>query len=139
MKTPTISHRAVLLCIILGEVIPALWYMLFADPWMANTGLTIAQVEANPSPMPYIASILATAAVTYTLAWLFTKIPVDSGGQGAALGLWLGIVFVLLETIVKDMFSFRALTLSLINGGVSVLVYTVIGFILGAWRKYVYV
>ncbi|GAB2796816.1 hypothetical protein GCM10027275_47800 [Rhabdobacter roseus] len=139
MKTLTISHRAVLLCIILGQVIPALWYTLFSEPWMATSGISLADVEANPSPVPYMVSILTTAAVAYTLAWLFTKIPVTSAGQGAATGLWLGTVFVLLETLVKDMFSFRELTLSLINGGVSVVVYTVIGLILGAWRKYVYV
>jgi hypothetical protein len=70
------------------------------------------------------------------MAWVFTKIPVKSLVMGFLIGLLFGIVFVLFETIVKDMFSMRPLALSLIDGGVSVIVYALTGAILGAWRKY---
>jgi len=88
------------------------------------------------SPIPYLSSIVSTSFMAYTVGWVFTKIPVKSGYIGFLIGLLFGTVFVLFETVVKDMFSMRPLELSLIDGGVSVVVYSITGFILGVWRKY---
>lgn len=74
--------------------------------------------------------------MAYTMAWIFTKVLVKSMTMGFLIGLLFGIVFVLFERIVKDMFLMKPLALSLIDGGVGVIVYAVTGAILGAWRKY---
>jgi hypothetical protein len=103
---------------------------------MALNGFTMEQIKSATSPVPYLASIVSSSFVAYTMAWVFTKIPVKSLVIGFLIGLLFGTVFVLFETIVKDMFSMRALALSLIDGGVSVIVYALTGAILGAWRKY---
>jgi hypothetical protein len=103
---------------------------------MALNGFTMEQIKAATSPVPYLASIVSASFMAYTMAWVFTKIPVKSLLVGFLTGLLFGVVFVLFETIVKDMFSMRPLLLSLIDGGVSVLVYAITGAILGIWRKY---
>ena len=121
---------------VIGQVIPALWYSAFSEKWMALNGFTMEQIKSATSPVPYLASIVSTSFMAYTMAWVFTKVPVKSLITGFLIGLLFGIVFVLFETIVKDMFSLRPLALSLINGGVSVIVYALTGAILGAWRKY---
>jgi hypothetical protein len=113
-----------------------LWYGTFSEQWMALNGFTMEQIKSANSPVPYLASIVSTSFMAYTMAWVFTKVPVKSLLMGFLIGLLFGIVFVLFETIVKDMFSMRALSLSLINGGVSVIVYALTGAILGVWRKY---
>lgn len=136
MRKQSVNLWAVLVCVVIGQVIPALWYSIFSEEWMALNGFTVEQIKSATSPVPYLASIVSTSFMAYTMAWVFTKIPVKSFVTGFLIGLLFGIVFVLFETIVKDMFSMRPLALSLIDGGVSVIVYAITGTILGAWRKY---
>lgn len=136
MRKQSVNLWAVLVCVVIGQVIPALWYSAFSEQWMALNGFTTEQIKSAASPVPYLASIVSTSFMAYTIAWVFTKIPVKSLLMGFLTGLLFGTVFVLLETIVKDMFSFRPLMLSLINGGASVIVYAITGSVLGVWRKY---
>lgn len=136
MRKQSVNLWAVLVCVVIGQVIPALWYSAFSEEWMALNGFTAEQIKSATSPVPYLASIVSSSFVSYTIAWVFTKIPVKSLSIGFCIGLLFGIVFVLFEIIVKDMFSLRLLALSLINGGVSVIVYAISGAILGVWRKY---
>lgn len=136
MRKQSVNLWAVLVCVVIGQVIPAFWYSIFSEEWMALNGFTVEQIKSATSPVPYLASIVSTSFMAYTMAWVFTKIPVKSFVTGFLIGLLFGIVFVLFETIVKDMFSMRQLALSLIDGGVSVIVYAITGTILGAWRKY---
>jgi hypothetical protein len=136
MRKQSVNLWAVLVCVVIGQVIPALWYSAFSEKWMALNGFTMEQIKAGTSPVPYLASIVSSSFMAYTMAWVFTKIPVKSLLAGFLIGLLFGVVFILFETIVKDMFSMRPLLLSLIDGGVSVLVYAITGAILGVWRKY---
>jgi hypothetical protein len=136
MRKQSVNLWAVLVCVVIGQVIPALWYSAFSEKWMALNGFTMEQIKAGTSPVPYLASIVSSSFMAYTLAWVFTKIPVKSLLLGFLTGLLFGVVFILFEIIVKDMFSMRPLLLSLIDGGVSVLVYAITGSILGVWRKY---
>jgi hypothetical protein len=136
MRKQSVNLWAVLVCVVIGQIIPALWYNFFSEQWIALNGFNKQQLEAATSPVPYLASIVSTSFMAYSIAWVFTKIPIKSGFTGFLVGLLFGIVFILFETIVKDMFSMRPLELSLIDGGVSVIVYSITGFILGFWRKY---
>jgi len=136
MRKQSVNLWAVLVCVVVGQVLPALWYMAFSETWMALNGFTMEKVQSENSPVPYLASIVSSAFMAYTVAWIFTKIPVRSLINGLLTGLIFGTVFVLFETIVKDMFSMRPLLLSFIDGGISVIVYAITGGILGFWRKY---
>jgi len=136
MRKLSVNLWAVLVCVVIGQIVPALWYTVFSERWMALNGFTMEQIKSGTSPVPYLASIVSSSFMAYTMAWVFTKIPVRSLFSGLLTGLLFGVVFVLSEVIVKDMFSMRPLALSLIDGGVSTLVYTITGSILGIWRKY---
>jgi Protein of unknown function (DUF1761) len=136
MRKQSVNLWAVLVCVVIGQIIPALWYYIFSEEWAALNGLSKQPMPSAMSPVPYLSSIVSTSFMAYTMAWVFTKIPIKSGYIGFLIGLLFGTVFVLFETVVKDMFSMRPLELSLIDGGVSVVVYSLTGFILGVWRKY---
>ncbi|NIJ51936.1 DUF1761 domain-containing protein [Dyadobacter arcticus] len=136
MRKQSVNLWAVLVCVVIGQVIPALWYSAFSEQWMALNGFTIDQVKSANSPAPYLASIVSSSFMAYTLGWVFTKIHVKSLLAGFLIGLLFGVVFVLFGIIVKDMFSLKPLLLSLIDGGVSVIIYAITGSILGVWRKY---
>ena len=135
MRKQSVNLWAVLVCVLIGQIVPALWYTAFSDTWMALNGFTADKMNSE-SPVPYLVSIVSSSFMAYTMAWIFTKIPIKSLIAGLTTGFVFGAVFVLSETVVKDMFSMRPLLLSLIDGGVSVLVYTITGSVLGVWRKY---
>jgi hypothetical protein len=136
MRKQSVNLWAVLVCVVIGQVIPALWYSIFSEKWMALNGFTMEQIKSASSPAPYLVSIVSSSFTAYTIAWVFTKIPIKSLLSGFLTGLLFGIVFVLFETIVKDMFAMKPLLLSFMDGGVSVIVYAISGGILGVWRKY---
>lgn len=136
MRKQSVNLWAVLTSVVIAQIIPALWYQVFSETWMALNGFTLENVKAANSPAPYLTSIVASSLSIYTLGWIFTKIPIKSVMSGFLTGLLLGFVFVFMEFVVKDMFSLKPLLLSLIDGGVRVLVYAVVGSILGGWRKY---
>jgi magnesium-transporting ATPase (P-type) len=138
MRKQSVNLWAVLVCVVISQIVPALWYGAFSETWIALNGFTTEQVQSANSPTPYLASIVASSFSAYTMAWIFTKIPVKSLFAGFLTGLLFGTVFVLCTLIVKDMFSLKPLLLSLIDGGVQVLVYAITGAILGVWRKYEY-
>src|SRR5690349_172645 len=109
MRKQSVNLWAVVVCVVLGQIIPALWYSVFSEKWMTLNGFTQAQIKAATSPVPYLASIVSTSFMAYTMAWVFTKLSVRSLSTGMLTGLLFGVVFVLFETIVKDMFSLRPL------------------------------
>ncbi len=133
-----INHAAVWVSIVLLHVLGFLWYgMLFQDQWMALVGLDLATVEANPpGGGVWMTNTVATVIPVYVLAWLFTKIDVNSALQGAGIGLLIGFSFVHLSTMTNDMFAQNPYGLSWITGGFSMVSLAVAGLILGAWRKY---
>jgi hypothetical protein len=136
MRKQSVNLWAVLVCVVIGQIIPALWYNMFSEQWIALSGFKMQDIKTATSPVPYLASIVSTSFMTYTMAWVFTKIPVKSLLAGFLTGLLFGVVFILFEIIVRDMFAMKPLLLSLIDGGVMVIVFAVTGTILGAWRKY---
>jgi hypothetical protein len=136
MRKQSVNLWAVLVCVVIGQIIPAIWYYIFAEQWSSLNGFDKPAMDAANSSIPYLASIVSSGFMAYTIGWLFTKIPIKSGYTGFLIGLLFGIVFVLFEIVVKDMFSRRPLELSLIDGGVSVIIYSITGFILGLWRTY---
>jgi len=136
MRKQSVNLWAVLVCVVIGQLVPALWYASFSELWTQLNGFTAEQIKSVTSPAPYLARIVSTSLMAYTMAWVFTKIPVKKLLNGFLIGLLFGTVFVLFEIIVKDMFSLRPLLLSFIDGGSSVIVYAITGSILGVWRTY---
>ena len=135
MRKQSVNLWAVVVCVVVAQIIPPLWYSAFSEDWIALNGFTTEQLKSAVSPLPYLASIVSSSFMAYTMAWVFTRIPIKSLAYGLLTGLLFGIVFVLFEIIVKDMFTMKPLLLSLIDGGVRVIVYAITGAILGVWRK----
>ncbi len=136
MKQLKINHLAVLIIVVIAQVIPALWYGLFADTWMKLNNLTMDFITENQSSTPYIASIIGSVIITYTMAHLFTKMNITTGVQGLLTGALIGFAFTHIPNVVTSQFEFRPYALSWINGGVNIIIYAIAGFILGAWKKH---
>lgn len=136
MKELKINHLAVWVIIVLGQVIPMTWYIIFAGQWMKYNGLTREQVEQNSSPMPFVASIVSSIVFGYVLAWIFVRMRVASVKDGAIAGLAMGFAFTHLPNMVNNFFTQRPYELSWIDGGINMIIFVIAGAILGGWRKY---
>ena len=136
MKTLKINYLAILTIVVLGQLIPATWYTLFADQWMAFNNITLEDAEANASATPYISSIINSIVFAYVLAWLFRRMNIESPMDGLKTAFLMGISFSLLNHITLDMFSLRPYGLSWIDSGAELILWGLAGLILGGWRKY---
>ncbi|WP_235299437.1 DUF1761 domain-containing protein [Portibacter marinus] len=137
MSALKINHAAVWVAIVIAHALGFLWYgFLFQEAWMDAAGLTMADIEAAPAGAGHwISNTIATILPIYLLAWMFVKMDIRSGVQGAIIGLLISFCFVLCTMITTGMFEGEPYGLAWINGGSTMLVITVAGFILGAWTK----
>lgn len=138
MKDLTINHAAVWVGVVLLSVLGFLWYgPLFGEPWMSMVGLDPDMVEANPPGVGiWITNLIATIVPMYALAWIYTKIPVESALQGALIGLLIAFSFIFLSRMTSNLFAQAPYALTWITGGFDLVGLTVAGALLGAWRKY---
>lgn len=134
MKELKINHAAVWVIVVLGQVIPALWYMIFAEPWMEYNGLTMEDAQ-GAGATPYVVSIVTSIAFGYMLAWVFQRMGVQSVMDGLKTGFIMGFPIAILGTMTVNLFSFRAYELTWIDGGVNLVIWVVAGVILGGWTK----
>ena len=132
-----INHAAVWVCVILLTGLGFLWYeTLFGELWMEMSGLSLADIEANPPGAGvWITNFIATVVPLYVLAWLLHNMNVESGMGGAGIGLLISFSFVFLTIMTGNMFAMKTYALSWITGGYGMVAMTLSGFILGVWRK----
>ena len=133
----SINHAAVWVCVILLTGLGFLWYeTLFGELWMEMSGLSLADIEANPPGAGvWITNFMATVVPLYVLAWLLHNMNVESGMGGAGIGLLISFSFVFLTIMTGNMFAMKPYALSWITGGYGMVAMTLSGFILGVWRK----
>jgi hypothetical protein len=135
MKQLKINHLAILACVVVGQIVPMIWYSSFSTPWMAGHHITLEQGQNSP-PTPYIVAIVYSIVSAYTMAYLFKRMNVDSMADGFKTALLIGFAFTLMYSMTNNLFTFKPYYLTWIDGGVFVVVYALFGVILGAWRKY---
>lgn len=137
MNNLKINHLAVWICIILMHAFGFLWYgPLFGEKWMALVKMDQATMEQESmNASIWILNSAAIIAPIYLLAWLFTKMNVTSGIQGALIAFLIVFCFHHLPLMNANMFAGKPYGLAWITGGYSLSWLTVSGFILGAWTK----
>lgn len=121
MDLPTLELNwlAVIVAALAYFALGALWYGVFATPWMAAVGKTKEQIQADSRPYIYPLQMVATFLLVVLLAyWLVNVLGVGSDDLAAGLGggLLLWAVAVLAGT-GDFLYEARPLRLFLINSG----------------------
>lgn len=135
MKQLKINHLAILACVVVGQIVPMIWYSSFSTPWMTGHHITLEQGQNSP-PTSYIVAIVYSIISAYTMAYLFKRMNVNSMADGLKTAFLIGFAFTLMYSMTNNLFTFKPYYLTWIDGGVFVVVYAIFGVILGAWRKY---
>ncbi len=131
-----INHWAVWLIVLIGQLVPLGWYMMFQKPWMEYSNLTEDFIQANQTVAPFAASIVASIIFAYTLAIVFQKMNIESAPQGFVYAILMGFAFTHLPVLIHGLFAFRPYPLAWIDGGANLVIWALAGLILGGWRKY---
>jgi len=136
MKKLKLNYLAIVVTVVVSQIIPMIWYGIFAQEWMDMNGLDMAFIEENASSSPYIMAIVSSFVFATVLAWLFKRMNVESAIDGLKTAFLMGVSFSLFNLMTIYMFSFKPYGLAWIDGGENVLIWCVAGLILGGWRKY---
>ncbi len=135
MKILRYNYWAILVLVILGQVIPAVWFEAFSTQWLEYNNLTMEDTEAVGSA-PYISAVITSAVHAFVVAWLFKRMSIESALDGLKTAVLMGIPFSLLNHMTVNMFSLRPYPLTWIEGGADLLIWAAAGLILGGWRRY---
>jgi hypothetical protein len=129
-----VNWLAVIVATISSFVLGGLWYSkaLFGNAWMQEVGLTEEAVKnANMAKTFGGTLILQLVAAIALSAFL------GNGGswtEGLHTGILIGLFWVATSYGVTYLFEQRSLRLWLINAGYYVVLYALIGTIIGAWK-----
>lgn len=133
---------ALLISIIIGMALGFLWYgALFMEQWSTVHNIVVEndiffkngnQVESSPIPM--ILNFVGLIFYSLILNWLIRKTEMWGFLNGAIIGLTVGTV-ACIDIILNNLFAFNPSIASLIDGSYIIVILTVMGGIIGAWRK----
>jgi membrane protein YdbS with pleckstrin-like domain len=130
-----INHLAVIVCAIANLALGAIWYSpaLFYNAWKTENKFSEEELKkANPAKT-YGLTFLFSLIISYNLAFFLGDAKTDMT-WGATAGFLAGFGFSALIFTIIALFEMRSWRYTFINGGFIVVYFTLIGFILGAWR-----
>ena len=127
-----INWIAVPVAALAGFAVGGLWYgPLFGKAWMQETGITMEQARAASMLRIYGTTFVLNLVAACSLAMF-----IGAGDMrfGAFAGFMTGLTFIATAFGITYLFEFRSFRLWLINAGYQVVIFTLMGTILGAWH-----
>jgi hypothetical protein len=126
---------AVIVCAILGMMIPLIWYApkVFGLAWMTLSGLNQDQLKEGQSGALALAA-LCSLALSFAMAGFLNYLGSQTFLQGALAGIQFWAGFTLTNMLSDYRFAKRPWKLTFINLGHSAIVMTLMGGILAAWK-----
>ena len=133
----SLNYLAVIVAVIFNQLLGAAWYKSWANPWMADVGMTMDDVEAMKGTsmqwLPYVIAIVSTLVFTIALAVLLQATNASSAVDGLLLGLLVSVAFIGTSFATTYSFEGRSSRLFLINLGYPLISYAAIGILLALW------
>ncbi len=130
-----INFLAVLVAALSSFIVGWLWYgPLFGRKWMAYMGYTEDDLKKGSMPMPvmmgvnYVATVLAAFAIAMFLG------PESDASFGIFAGLMIAVFWIGTSRLNDVLYEDKPWGLFFINVGYYVVVYILMGGILGAWH-----
>lgn len=130
----SINYWAVLVAAVVSFVVGGLWYSpaLFQRSWTQAAGVSEAQLQSGNMGLIFGVSFVLQLIAAFVLAMFLG--PTADLAFGVTAGAMVGIAWVATAFGVVYLFERRPLALFWINAGYQIVVYTVMGAILGAWH-----
>ena len=136
--TQRINHAAVWVLVVVHQLIGWGWYAILGEKWLNLHARTMTDIERTHNIGAYVLAIVAAIITNYLLAWLLSRLNVNTAMAGLQIALlcWFGFVFVEYATIcVFSAFETNPWPLIVIDMGRPLIAYAISGLVLGGWRK----
>jgi hypothetical protein len=128
-----IHWLAVIVAAIAGFPAGALWYgPLFGSAWMAHTGIKKERAQQANRLKIYGTTLVLNLVIATSLAMFIGSMA--NWHDGLFAGYMAGLTFVATAFGISYLFEFRSFKLWAINAGFQVVVFSIMGTILGAWH-----
>jgi len=139
MDTSAINWLAVLVAAIMPYAIGFVWFgPLFGKPWMASIGMTPESASKANMAKVFGLAFVFQLIIAVCLAMFFygdpTAAAAITGGSGAFYGFLTGFGWVSMVIATNTLFEQKSFTYAAIISGYWVIVFTLMGFILGVWK-----
>ena len=130
----SINWLAVIVSTVAAFGLGGLWYSkaLFGATWQQEVGLTDEAINSANMPMTFGTTFLLQFLAVTALAAL-----IGSGAtwmSGLQTGLTVSVFWVATAYGITYLFEQRSLRIFLINSGYNVVLFTIVGTIIGAWH-----
>jgi Protein of unknown function (DUF1761) len=128
-----VNLLAILVAALAGFAVGAIWYgPLFGKAWLRESGITME--KARPANMPKVyGTVLVLDLIAAASLAMFIG-PSATWHFGLFAGFMTGLTFVSTALGVIYLFESRSVRLWLINAGYQVVIFSVMGTLLGAWH-----
>lgn len=139
MDFSAINWLAVIAAVLSAFAVGFAWYgPLFSKAWMVEAGMTEEKIAQGNMARTFGFALLFQFVMAFCLAMFFFGNPDAAdqvnAGTGAFYGFLTGFGWVAMAIGVNALFEQRSFRYIAINGGYWVVVFTLMGLILGAWR-----
>ncbi len=124
---------SVLVAAAAGEVFGALWYMAFAKPWTATSGIKCGE-DGRPkdnSPLPFILAAIAMILVAGMMRQTFPFVRHRNLWKRLLSGMGIGLFFISPWIIIGNAYGMRPFKLTVIDSGYAVVGCAMMGAVLG--------
>ena len=131
-----INYITLLISALVSFGIGSFWYspFLFGKEWMEGRNISKDEIKKNSVFRSYIIQLIFSIITFFVLGFVISSIGVSNSSEGAFIGAlsWLG--FILPTNISGILWKKESWTLFLIDTVYYLLILTIGGAILGAWR-----
>lgn len=135
MNIGALNWAAVVVSALSAFAIGGLWYgPLFGKAWQALSGLSDADIQQGHPGKIYGGAFVLTLVAAFGIGMVLQLHPAPDLGLGLKVGILIGLAFVATSFGINYLFAAKPLRLYLIDAGYMVVLMTVMGAILGAWR-----
>ncbi|MEL7166180.1 MAG: DUF1761 domain-containing protein [Pseudomonadota bacterium] len=124
---------AVVAAAVAAMVFGAIWYSVFAKPWMAVSGVPLdetGQPANRKDPMIYVMNAIGMVLVAGMMRHVFVLSGIDTVAEGAGSGFGIGLFLVVPWLLTNSNFAGRPIKLAVIDGGFATFGCTLIGTVL---------
>ena len=139
MDMSAVNWLAVLAAAAIPFAIGFVWYgPLFGKPWMASVGLTQEDANRMNAPKVFGIAFIAQLVMAFCLAMFFYGDPeaadAITAGTGSFYGFLTGFGWIAMVITTNAQFEQKSFGYIAINSAYWIIVFTLMGLILGAWR-----
>ena len=139
MEGASINYLAVVAASLIGFAVGFVWYgPLFGKAWMEETGMTEEKIAEGNMAKTMGLSFVFQLVMAFCLAMFFFGTPEGAAqmtvGSATFYGFLTGAGWILPAFAISGLFEQHSWKLIFIHGFYWVIVFTLMGLVLGLWR-----